>query len=124
MSFFDAVFQLIFGRRGPARPETSPPTPPPRPPAPPPPISTAPPAPPPAPPPPVSTAPPAPPPVAPPPPVSPPAAPPPPAGDFLSSLKVQDPAPLTRADYEAVATRLGCEWEAVAAVALVESGPL
>jgi hypothetical protein len=37
---------------------------------------------------------------------------------------VEDPAPLTRADFEAVAARLNCEWEAVAAVAEVESGPL
>jgi len=42
----------------------------------------------------------------------------------LASLRVQNNAPLTRADYEAVAARLGCEWEAVAAVAKVESGPL
>lgn len=31
---------------------------------------------------------------------------------------------MRRADYEAVAARLGCEWEAAAAVAEVESGPL
>lgn len=37
---------------------------------------------------------------------------------------MQNNAPLTRADFEEVATRLGCEWEAVAAVAKVESGPL
>ena len=37
---------------------------------------------------------------------------------------MQDSSPLTRADYEAVAARLNCEWEAVAAVAQVESGPL
>lgn len=50
--------------------------------------------------------------------------PPPPATDYLSTLRVQDSAPLTRADYEAAAARLNCEWEAVAAVAQVESGPL
>ena len=33
-------------------------------------------------------------------------------------------APLTRADFEAIAARLGCEWEAAAAVAEVESGTL
>lgn len=107
MNFFEALFQLIFGRRAPA-PQTSPPAPPPRP----------------TPPPPVSTAPPAPPPAAPPPPASPPAAPPPPAGDFLASLTVQDRSALTRADYEGAAARLACEWEALAAVAQVESGPL
>lgn len=37
---------------------------------------------------------------------------------------MQDSAPLTRADFEAAAGRLGCEWEALAAVAKVESGPL
>jgi hypothetical protein len=31
---------------------------------------------------------------------------------------------LARADFQAVAGRLGCEWEAVAAVSQVESGPL
>jgi N-acetylmuramidase-like protein len=39
-------------------------------------------------------------------------------------LHRQNQDPLKRADFEAVAARLGCEWEAVAAVALVESGPL
>ncbi len=115
MNFFEALFQLIFGRRG-SRPQTSPPAPPPRPPA-------APPAPPPT-----STAPPRPPAAPPaPPPQSPPAAPPPPpqpTGNYLDSLHVQNTAPLTRADYESVAARLNCEWEAVAAVAQVESGPL
>ncbi len=109
MNFFEALFQLVFGRPGPSRPQTSPPTPAPRPPtAPPPPVSTVPPPP---------ATPPA------PPPVSPPAAPPS-GAEFLASLKVLDSTPLTRADYEAVATRLGCEWEALAAVAKVESGPL
>lgn len=37
---------------------------------------------------------------------------------------MQNTAPLTRADFEAVAAQLNCEWEAVAAVAEVESGPL
>jgi hypothetical protein len=103
MSFFDSLFALIFGRRS-SRP-TSPP-PPPRPPASPP----RPPASPPAAPPP--QAPPAPPPA------------PPTSGDFLASLRRQNNAALTRADFEAVAARLGCEWEAAAAVAEVESGPL
>lgn len=138
MSFFDGLFGLIFGRRG-SRP-SSPPTPPPRPPATPPrPPATPPPATPPAPPasppaPPPAT-PPAPPPATPPasppatppaPPVTPPPAPPPsaPNADYLASLRKQLDAPLKRADFEEVAARLGCEWEAVAAVAQVESGPL
>jgi hypothetical protein len=45
-------------------------------------------------------------------------------GGYLEGLKVQDRAPLTRADFERVAATLSCEWEAVAAVAEVESGPL
>lgn len=51
---------------------------------------------------------------------------PPPAAptDYLSTLHRQNDKALTRADFEAVADRLGCEWEAVAAVAQVESGPL
>ncbi len=53
-----------------------------------------------------------------------PPAPPPPTGDYLSTLRKQSADPLRRADFEAVAARLGCEWEAVAAVAEVESGPL
>ncbi|MBC7767790.1 MAG: N-acetylmuramidase family protein, partial [Phycisphaerales bacterium] len=48
----------------------------------------------------------------------------PPSGDYLATLRVQDRAPIARADYEQVASRLGCEWEALAAVAQVESGPL
>jgi N-acetylmuramidase len=44
--------------------------------------------------------------------------------DYLSSLKRESEASLVRADFEGVASRLGCEWEAVAAVAEVESGPL
>lgn len=118
MSFFSWLFRAIFGGR---KKETSPP--PASPPAAPPPVAPPPPATPPAPPP---AAPPvAPPPVAPPPPpVMPPPPPPPPAGDYLSSLRVQDAAPLKRADFEAIAARLNCEWEAVAAVAEVESGPL
>lgn len=104
MSIFGSLFRLIFGSRR----NTSPPPPPATPPAPPP------------------VAPPAPPPVAPPapPPVAPPAPPPPPAGNYLASLRRQDSSPLRRADFEAVAARLNCEWEAVAAVAEVESGPL
>lgn len=39
-------------------------------------------------------------------------------------MRAESRAPLTRADFEAVAQRLGCEWEAVAAVAEVESGRL
>lgn len=39
-------------------------------------------------------------------------------------MRKESNAPLARADYQAVATRLNCEWEAVAAVAEVESGPL
>ena len=45
-------------------------------------------------------------------------------GDYLSTLRKLSSDPLKRADFEAVAARLGCEWEAVAAVAEVESGPL
>lgn len=105
MNFFSWLFRAIFGGK---KPEPSPPpSPPVAPPV------TPPPAPPPA-------APPAPPPVAPPPPVT----PPPPATDYLSSLRVQDRSPLTRADFEAMAARMNCEWEALAAVAEVESGPL
>lgn len=100
MGFFSWLFRAIFGAN-----RKPPPPPPPSPPP------VTPPAPPPAPP----VAPPAPPPVTP---------PPPPQTDYLSSLRVQDASPLTRADFEAVAARLNCEWEAVAAVAEVESGPL
>jgi hypothetical protein len=109
MNIFEALFRLIFGRRGGATKDTSPPPPPVAPPRPP-------------------ATPPAPPPVAPPPPPvtppTPPPVPPPPAGAYLENLRVQDASPLRRADFEAVAARLGCEWEAVAAVAEVESGPL
>lgn len=42
----------------------------------------------------------------------------------MSTLQKQSGDAVRRADYEAVAARLGCEWEAVAAVAEVESGPL
>jgi hypothetical protein len=110
MSFFDALFRLIFGSRG-SRPSSPPP--PPRPPATPPP-PPRPPATPPAPPPP--TAPPAPPP--PPPPAT------QPAENYLASLRRVSDAPLRRADFEEAAGRLACEWEAAAAVAEVESGPL
>ncbi|MGE0743121.1 MAG: N-acetylmuramidase family protein [Hyphomonadaceae bacterium] len=131
MNIFESLFRLIFGRRGTG---SSPRTPPPPPPPPPPPRTppAPPPAAPPAPPPPAAPPPPqSPPPAAPPPPPAPPAPIPPPAppspptgSDFLSTLRVQDRAPLTRADFEAVAATLNCEWEAVAAVAQVESGPL
>jgi hypothetical protein len=115
MSFFDALFRLIFGSRG---SRTSPPPAPRSPPATPP--APTPPRVPPAPPPP----PPIPSPPTPPPPPQAPPAPPPPAGNYLASLRAQNRDPLVRADYEAVAQRLGAEWEAVAAVAEVESGPL
>jgi hypothetical protein len=111
MNFFDALFRLVFGGR--PRPSSPPPPPPP----------ATPPAPPPATPP---TPPPATPPA--PPPATPPAPPPPattqPGPEYLASLRAQSRAPLTRSDYEEVAQRLGAEWEAVAAVAEVESGPL
>lgn len=42
---------------------------------------------------------------------------------FLAGLVAQDRAPLTRADFEASSARLGCEWEALAAAAEVESSP-
>jgi hypothetical protein len=105
MNIFEALFRLLFGKRNSnASPPPPPPMSPPR--TPPPPMS-----PPRAPPPP---------PMAPPPPVS----PPPQPVDYLSSLRAQSTAGLTRADFQAVAQRLGCEWEAVGAVAEVESGPL
>jgi hypothetical protein len=43
--------------------------------------------------------------------------------NYLATLRVSDRTSLTRADFEAVAGRLGAEWETVAAVAEVESGP-
>lgn len=100
MNFFEWLFGAIFGRR--RRPSPPPPPPPP------------PPQPPPAPPPSVPPAP------------SPPAGPPSAPGsvNYLDTLRVQDRSPLRRADFEAAAGRLGCEWEALAAVAEVESGPL
>lgn len=50
---------------------------------------------------------------------------PPAAGDgYLESLVAGSRAPLTRADYEAIAQQLGCEPEAVQAVVEVESGAL
>ncbi len=49
---------------------------------------------------------------------------PPVIDNYLSSLRAQNTTRLTRADYEAVAAELGCEWEAAAAVAEVESGRL
>lgn len=118
MSFFDSLFRLIFGSRSrPTSPAPPPPPAPPRPPAPPPPRPQTPPAPPPLPPPPQTPAPPPPPQTPPPPPI-------PPAGNFLSTLRAQSRDPLVKADFEVVAGRLGAEWEAVAAVAEVESGPL
>jgi hypothetical protein len=120
MGWLEALFKLLFGKREDgaiSRPRVTipsnrggPATPPPAPL--PPPTQQAPPTPPP---PPIS--PPSPPPVAPPP-------PPAQSADYLSSLKRADNNALTRADFEAVASRLGCEWEAVACVAEVESGPL
>lgn len=133
MSILDSFFQLLFGRR--PTTTTAPRTPPPPPRSPP---AAAPPPPPrtpPAPPPPVAASPPA---APPPPPASPPASPPPvatpptapsgggasPGPDYLATLKAQTRTTLTRADFEQVASHLGCEWEAVAAVAKVESGRL
>src|SRR5262249_32647091 len=84
----------------------------------------------PPPPPPPRPTPPAPPPVVPPapPPVSPPPVvppvSPPPQTDYLATLRAADRSPLTRADFEAVAQRLGCEWAAAAAGPERESGPL
>ncbi len=51
---------------------------------------------------------------------------PPPAApsDYLASLRRENNDTLARADFESVAGRLGCEWEAVGAVAKVESGAL
>lgn len=49
---------------------------------------------------------------------------PPLADTFLATLRRTNNDPLTRADFEVIAGRLGCEWEAAAAVAEVESGPL
>lgn len=49
---------------------------------------------------------------------------PPLADNYLLTLRRLNADPLTRADFEAIAARLGCEWEAAAAVAEVESGPL
>ncbi|MES1199816.1 MAG: N-acetylmuramidase family protein [Pseudomonadota bacterium] len=141
MSFLDAFFKLLFGSRRspppPPPPRASPPPPPPprTPPAPPP---VAPPAPPPPAPPVAPPAPPPPaPPVAPPPPPPPvvppvaPPAPPPPAppvsppasgAGFVDALRAQTRDPISKADFQAVAQRFNCEWEAVAAVSKVESG--
>lgn len=47
-----------------------------------------------------------------------------PGRPFLDTLIVADATPLREADYVAVAQRLGCEWQALAAVAEVESGRL
>ncbi len=117
MGIFDALFRAIFGSRG-SKGTTVNTSPPPGP-------KPAPPAPPPAPPPP-----PPPPPAhgnaSPPPPPRPPAPPAPPVQptDYLSTLRAESRTPLVRADFERVAAALNCEWEAVAAVAEVESGPL
>lgn len=43
---------------------------------------------------------------------------------FLAGLVAQSRAPLTRADFETSAARLGCEWEALAAAVEVESSPV
>jgi hypothetical protein len=98
--FFEWLFGLLFGRRRTPAPTPVPPR---APPAPPPPAAQ--PSPPTAPPP------------LPPPPQAPPA-----GGSFLQSLRAQTRAPVGRADFERVAQRFQCEWEAVAAVAEVESG--
>lgn len=117
MSWFSRLLEALFGRR----PRSAPPPPPaPRPAPPPPPgkpIGEGPkPVPPAAPPPAPPLPPPAPPPPAPPPPA--------PGSAFLASLAQGDRTALTRADYAAVAGRLGCEVEALMAVAEVESGRL
>ena len=52
------------------------------------------------------------------------ALPPPPTDGYLEGLVAGSRDALTRADYEAAATSLGCEVEAVQAVVEVESGPL
>jgi hypothetical protein len=96
MGFFDWVLRVLFGsRRGEKETRSEGPRPPPPPPAPPSP---------------------------PPPPAAPPPAPP--AGNFIDTLVAQSRASLARADFEAAAQRLNCEWQAVAAVAEVESGSL
>ncbi|MES1157115.1 MAG: N-acetylmuramidase family protein [Alphaproteobacteria bacterium] len=140
MSFFDALFRLLFGSRGsttttttspPPAPRPAPPAPPPprpTPPPPPPPPAAAPPAPPPVapppPPPPITPAPPAPPvaplPSEPPPPLTP-VAPPAPAMTFIDDLKAETTTPVGQADFQKVAQDFSCEWEAVGAVAKVES---
>ncbi|MBL8551225.1 MAG: N-acetylmuramidase family protein [Hyphomonadaceae bacterium] len=124
MSILDTIFRVLFGRQQappPPPPPRSPPPPPPRP-TPPAPPTAPPPAPPTAPPPAPPTAPPPAPPIAPPP--APPVAPPPPATGFLDGLRAQTRDPIGRADFQAVAARFNCEWEAVGAVAQVESGAL
>jgi hypothetical protein len=52
------------------------------------------------------------------------ALPPPSSDNYLAGLRRENNAGLTRADFEEIAGRLNCEWEAAAAVAEVESGPL
>jgi len=49
---------------------------------------------------------------------------PPVSNNYIASLRRQNIDPLRRTDFEEIAARLGCEWEAAAAVAEVESGPL
>lgn len=104
MSLFGSLFQILFGRRS-ARPSTPPaspasaPTPTPMRPAPSPPSMMS----------------------------SPPAGAPAaaaPSASYLSSLHALNAAPLARADFEVAAGRLNCDWEALAAVAEVESGRL
>lgn len=48
----------------------------------------------------------------------------PPATPFLNTLRPLISAPLTREDYVRCASRLDCDWQALAAVAEVESGRL
>lgn len=45
-----------------------------------------------------------------------------PTSNFLTTLRAISREPLARADYERLASRIGCEWQALAAVAEVESG--
>lgn len=47
-----------------------------------------------------------------------------PGPNYISSLVAQDRATIRRADFERVAADFNCEWEALAAVAEVESGRL
>lgn len=47
-----------------------------------------------------------------------------PDAEFLATLVAQSRAPLSRADFEAMAAQINVEWEALAAAVEVESGPL